>query len=200
MFAVPTWTKFSEASKADLDAIEAEESQSAGLIPKRLLEYLHGIEGVKMDTMPLGAVDHCRQTATRAFRDGRDEEYVVCALLHDIGEALATFNHGDFAAALLKPYVSAENHWMVKHHPLFQGHYFFEHLGLDPDARDRYRDHPCYRRTVEFCALYDQVAFDPSYDSLPLDFFAPMVERVLARPAAAGDGLGPLALQETMAG
>ena len=132
MHAAPTWTKFSEATKADLDAIEAEESHSSGLIPLRMIEYLRSIEDVKMDTMPLGAIDHCRQTATRALRDGRDEEYVVCALLHDIGEAIATFNHGDFAAALLKPYVSAENHWMVKHHPLFQGHYFFEHLGLDP--------------------------------------------------------------------
>ena len=81
--------------------------------------------------VPISELEHCRQTATRAHRDGRDEEYVVCALLHDAGTVLATDNHGDFAAAILRPYVSEAHHWMVKHHPIFQGHYFFEHLGVD---------------------------------------------------------------------
>ena len=200
MPATPTWTKFSEATRADLAAVEAQEARSAARLPHRLLDYMRSIEEVKLDAMPVGAIVHCRQTATRAHRDGRDEEYVVCALLHDIGELMATFNHGDFAAAVLKPYVSADNHWMIEHHPIFQGHYFFEHLDLDPDARDRYRDHPCFARTAEFCARYDQISFDPGYDSLPLDFFVPMVERVLALPVRGGEGAGPLALQEAMAG
>ena len=199
MKASPVWTKFSEAARSDLLAIEAEEAASAVRLPHRLLDYMRSIEHVKLDSMPIGAVAHCRQTATRAYRDGRDDEYVACALLHDVGELMATFNHGEFAAALLKPYVSEANHWMIKYHPIFQGHYFFQHLGLDPDARDRYRDHPCFERTIAFCERYDQVSFDPGYDALPLGFFAPILERALARPGRGDEGAGPLALQEAMA-
>jgi predicted HD phosphohydrolase len=85
-------------------------------------------------------------------------------------------------AALLEPFVSEENHWMVKHHAIFQGYYFFEHLGLDPELREKYRDHPCFDRTVEFCAKYDAAAFDPEQETLPLSFFEPMLRRVMAKP------------------
>ena len=105
---------------------------------------------------------------------------MVCALLHDIGDTLGSFNHPDIAAAILKPFVSAENHWMVQHHGIFQGYYFFHYLGKDRHERDAFSDHPFYARTAEFCAKYDAPAFDPAYDSLPLDFFEPMVRRLLA--------------------
>jgi predicted HD phosphohydrolase len=125
---------------------------------------------------------HSLQTATLAHRDGRDEEYVVCALLHDIGDTLGSFNHADVAAAIVKPFVSEENHWMVEQHAVFQGYYFFHHIGGDRNLRDRFRGHPSFERTAEFCARYDGPAFDPKGETLPLDFFEPMLRRVMAFP------------------
>ena len=127
-------------------------------------------------------VEHSLQTATRAHRDGRDEEYVVCALLHDIGDLLLPASHAEMGAAILKPYVSDRNHWMLAHHGIFQGYYFFHHLGLDRDMREEFRGHPDFEYTAQFCHLYDQSAFDPAYDTLPLEAFEPMVRRVMARP------------------
>ena len=117
----------------------------------RHLQLLEGDYG----GFPIDRYSHSLQTATRALRDGRDEEYVVCALLHDIGDTLASFNHPDIAAAILKPFVSEANHWMVQHHGIFQGHYFFHHIGLDRDLRDQFRSNAHYERTAEFCELFD---------------------------------------------
>jgi predicted HD phosphohydrolase len=125
-------------------------------------------------------LQHSLQTATRAFRDGRDEEYVVCALLHDMGDILGPRNHADIAAAILKPFVSEQNHWMVEQHGIFQGYYFFHHLGLDREMREAFRGHPAFEYTAQFCHLYDQAAFDPAYDSMPLSAFEPMVHRVFS--------------------
>ena len=128
---------------------------------------------------PVSRCEHSLQAATRARRDGRDEEYVVCALLHDIGESLGPFNHGDIAAAILRPFVSEANHWMLAHHPVFQVYFYGQHLGIDPNERDAYRDSPHFDRTAEFCSRYDEVSFDPDYPSEPLEAFEPMVRRVL---------------------
>ena len=125
---------------------------------------------------------HCLQTATLAHKDGKDDEYVVCALLHDIGDTLGPTNHADIAATILEPYVSEENHWMVKHHAIFQGYYFFEYLGLDRHLRDQFKDHPYYERTLEFIEKYDAPAFDPEAETYSLQFFEPMLKAVLARP------------------
>jgi predicted HD phosphohydrolase len=111
-----------------------------------------------------------------------DEEYVVCALLHDIGDTLGSHNHSEVAAAILKPFVSEENHWMVEHHGVFQGYYFFHYTGLDRNMRERFRGHPAYEHTAMFCARHDQNAFNPAYDTMPLAAFEPMVRRVMARP------------------
>jgi predicted HD phosphohydrolase len=127
-------------------------------------------------------LEHCLQTASRAQRDGRDAEYVVCALLHDVGDTLGCYNHADIATAILRPFVSEQNLWMVEQHGIFQGYYFFEHLGLDRDMRERFRAHPWFDVTAEFCEKYDQCSFDPDYESLPLSFFEPLVRQVLARP------------------
>ena len=124
-------------------------------------------------------LEHCLQTATRACNDGRDEEYVVCALLH-IGDMLAPAAHADLAATILKPYVSPENHWMVEKHGIFQGYYFFHHIGLDRNMRDQFGDHPWFERTAEFCEKYDQPSFDPEFESMALDDFAPMVRKILS--------------------
>ncbi len=143
------------------------------VVQMRSLAHDHG-------GFPVNRLEHCLQTATRAHRDGRDEEYVVCALLHDIGDTLAPAAHADLAAAILKPYVSPENHWMVEKHGIFQGVYFFHHLGMDRNLRDQFRGHEWFSRTAEFCAKYDQNSFDPDYDSMPLEAFEPMVHRILA--------------------
>jgi len=130
-------------------------------------------------TYPVDRLEHSLQCATRALRDGRDEEYIVCCLLHDVGESLGPFNHGEVAASVLRPFVSTANYWMLAHHPVFQVYYIGQHLGLDPNERDQFVTSPFYDRTVEFCALYDEVSFDPDYRSEPVATFEPMVCRVL---------------------
>lgn len=149
------------------------------MLPDRVLGHLKLLEG-DCGGFAVDRLEHCLQTATLAHRDGRDEEYVVCALLHDMGDVLGPRNHADIAAAILKPFVTEQNHWMVEKHAIFQGYYFFHHLGLDRNMRDQFRDHPWYGATEEFCRLYDGPAFDPKFRSLPLEFFEPMVRRVFA--------------------
>jgi predicted HD phosphohydrolase len=148
-------------------------------LPDRVLGHLKLLAG-DCGGFAIDRLEHCLQTATRAQQDGRDEEYVVCALLHDMGDLLGPRNHADVAAAVLKPFVSEQNHWMVEKHAIFQGYYFFHHLDLDRNMRDQFRDHPWYAYTEEFCRLYDGPAFDPKFRSLPLEFFEPMVRRVFA--------------------
>ena len=152
-----------------------------GALPGRIITHLKLLDG-DYGGYPVDRLEHCLQTATRAHRDGRDEEYVVCALLHDIGDTLGPSNHADVAATILEPYISEENHWIIKHHGIFQGYYFFHYVGLDRDGRDAFKDHPHYQACADFCHLYDQNSFDVDYDSEPLEFFIPMVERVLAMP------------------
>jgi predicted HD phosphohydrolase len=124
---------------------------------------------------------HSLQTATRAHRDGRDEEFVVAALLHDIGDLLATMNHSEYAASIIKPYVRPNTYWMIRQHGLFQGYFYFHHFGLDRDAREKHRGHPAFQLCLDFCDKYDQASFDPDYDTMPLDAFEPMVRRLFAR-------------------
>jgi predicted HD phosphohydrolase len=150
-------------------------------LPDRILDHLK-LLGADDGGFAVSRLEHCLQTATRAQRDGRNDEYVVCALLHDIGDTLGSFNHADIAGAVLRPFVSEEHLFMVEKHAIFQGYYFFEHLGLDKNMRDQFRDHPHYKITAQFCALYDQRAFDPGYESLPLEAFEPLLRRIFARP------------------
>ena len=148
-------------------------------LPNRVLTHLKLLDG-DFGGYPVDRLEHSLQTATRAYRDGRDEEYVVCALLHDIGDTLGPANHAEIGAVMLKPYVSEQNHWMLEKHGVFQGYYFFDFLGLDRDMREQYRGHPWFEYTAQFCHLYDQSAFDPAYDSMPLEAFEPMVHRVFS--------------------
>lgn len=170
-----------EGSKDDWDIIAEHSRHFNKGLAGRVIDHLKLLDG-DFGGFPVDRLTHSLQTATRAHRDGRDEEYVVCALLHDIGDTLGSFNHPDVAAAILKPFVSEANHWMVANHGMFQGYYFFHHLGLDRNMRDQFRDHPYFEYCAQFCHLYDQSAFDPDYQSEPLDFFVPMVERVFSRP------------------
>ena len=134
------------------------------------------------DSFAVSRLEHSLQTATRAHRDGRDEEYVVCALMHDIGDLMGPTNHAEVGALIMKPYVSEANHWMMDKHGIFQGYYFFHHLGLDRDMRDQFRGHPHFEYCAQFCHLFDQNSFEPGYDTMPLEAFEPMLRRVVARP------------------
>ncbi|MFM5908277.1 MAG: HD domain-containing protein [Novosphingobium sp.] len=150
-------------------------------LPDRVLDHLRLLDG-DHGGFPIDRLQHCLQTATRAHRDGRGEAYVVMALLHDIGDTLGTYNHPDIAAAMIRPFVSEELHWICAQHGIFQGYYYFHLLGQDRNLRDSLRGHPHFEACATFCELYDQAAFDPAYDTAPLSFFEPMLRRVMERP------------------
>ncbi len=175
------FTSIEHSTETDWKIIVSQFVPYAQALPDRVIAHLRLLDG-DYGGFPVDRLTHCLQTATLAHRDGRDDEYVVCALLHDIGDTLGSYNHPDIAAAILKPFVTEANHWMVAHHGIFQGYYFFHHLGMDRDMRDTYRGHPHYGRTEEFCARYDGPAFDASYDTFPLAFFEPLLRRVFAQP------------------
>ncbi len=181
MNARASFRSMQDSTREDWQLIGGEFMQFTRGLPERVIKHLQILEG-DYGGFPVDRYTHSLQTATRALRDGRDEEYVVCALLHDIGDTLGSFNHPDIAAAILKPFVSEANHWMVQNHGIFQGHYFFHHIGLDRDLRDNFKGHPHYERTAEFCALYDNPAFDPKAETLPIAEFEPMLRRVMAQP------------------
>lgn len=126
---------------------------------------------------------HSLQSATRALRNDERLDLVVGALLHDVADGFAPANHSSAAAAIVAPYLDDETTWIVEHHGLFQGYYYFHHVGGDRDARDRYADSPHYDACVDFCANYDQNCFDPDYDTLPIEEFRPMLDEVFARPS-----------------
>lgn len=123
---------------------------------------------------------HSLQCATRAFRAGESEEFIVCALLHDIGQDLDPLGHDKIAGTLLKPFVSEEHHWMINNHQAFQLH-FRTHSQFNKQANAEFENHPFYQKTLYFCEHYDQNCFDPDYDWLELDTFEPMVQRLFTR-------------------
>ncbi len=149
---------------------------TADRVLAHLLELNDSLAGYRISRL-----EHALQSASRAWRDDAGEEMTVAALLHDIGDTLAPENHGEVAAAILRPYVSEKTYWIVRHHGIFQGYYFFHHLGMDRNLRDRYRHHEHYQACVNFCENWDQNCFDPEYESLPLEFFEPMVRRIFGR-------------------
>jgi len=170
-----------EGTKEDWDRIAVGAIELAAGLPDRVLAHLRQLGG-DYGGFAVDRLEHSLQTATRAYRADRDDEYVFCALIHDIGDLLGPLNHADVAAAVVKPFVSEQNHWMVEKHAIFQGYYFFHHLGLDPDLREQFRGHEWFDYTAEFCQDYDQVAFDPAYDTLPLGHFEPLVRQVMTSP------------------
>ena len=176
-----TFTSMEASTAGDWAIIGSQFVPFAHRLPDRVLTHLRLLDG-DYGGFPIDRLTHCLQTATLAHKDGRDEEYVVCALLHDIGDTLGTYNHPDIAAAILKPFVSEENHWMVEKHGIFQGYNFFHHIGMNRDMREAFRDHPHFTRTAEFCAKYDGPAFDAKAETFPLTFFEPMLHRVFAKP------------------
>ncbi|MDJ0769868.1 MAG: HD domain-containing protein [Ilumatobacter sp.] len=179
-----TFTSFEESTQEEWASIAAQLPHTQALAAANIVEQLKLLER-DFGGFPVSRLEHSLQTATRAEEDGRDEEYVVCALLHDIGDTLSPYNHPSIAAGIVKPFVSEANHWMVEHHGIFQGYYFWHHLGMDRDTRDRFAGSPYYDYTAEFCHKYDQTAFDPDYTSAPLSHFEPLIQQFFVPDGAA---------------
>jgi predicted HD phosphohydrolase len=146
-------------------------------LPDRLLGALRFLENV--DFYTVNGLEHSLQAGSRALRDGRPTEYIVAALVHDVGDLVGPRNHAAVAASILRPYVSDRIAWIVEHHTVFQFNHFGHHIGIDPDMRDAHLGHPYYEDTAAFADLYDSASFDASYDSLPLEEFEPLVRQVL---------------------
>ena len=176
-----TFRSMDTSTAEDWQAIGSHFMPFAGALADRVLTHLRLLDG-DYGGFPIDRLQHSLQTATRAHRGGEDERYVVMALLHDIGDLLAPENHSELAAAILRPYVAEDNYWLVKHHGIFQGYYFFHHIGLDRDEREQYRGHPMFERTALFCEKWDQNSFDPAYDTAPIETFEPMVRRLFDKP------------------
>jgi predicted HD phosphohydrolase len=170
-----------ESTAEDWAAIGRAAQAHRGEHVDRILSHLNLLKG-DHGGFAVDRLEHSLQTATRAHQAGHDEEYVVCALLHDIGDILLPASHAELGAAILKPYISERNFWMLENHGVFQGYYFFHHLGLDRDMREQFRGHPDFEHTAQFCHLYDQNSFDPSFVSMPLEAFVPMMRRVMDTP------------------
>ena len=168
-----------KGTKADYELVAESETENLSFQADRVLNWL-----VKMDVETVYGItrlEHGLQSATRAESDGADEETIVCTLLHDIGDELAPMNHSEYAASVLKPYVSEKTHWIIEKHGEFQTYYYAHHFGGDRNKRDKYKDHKYYQACVNFCEKYDQASFDPDYKSLPLSEFEPMVKRIFSR-------------------
>lgn len=168
-----------DGTEAEYQLLDGYEKDYVARLPERIVAALVRQGQDSIGGYQMTRLEHALQSATRAHRDGRDEAYVVAALLHDIGDELAPYSHSEMAAAVLRPYVSERIYWIVKQHGLFQMYYYAHHLGGDRNARDKFKDHRWYQDAVEFCERYDQNCFDPEYDSEPLSFFEPMIQRVL---------------------
>ena len=184
---VVSFTRMEDGTREEYEFLSRLETTYANGVADRVLDYFRSL-GQTFDGYAVTRQEHGLQSATRALRDGAEAEMVVAALLHDIGDALAPCNHGEFAAAILRPYVSERTYWIVKHHGIFQAYYYAHHLGDDRNARDRFKDHPHYQATVDFCHDWDQASFDPDYDTLPLEHFEPMVRRIFGREPFGCDG------------
>lgn len=174
------FTRLDQRTRDDSDLIMHAFRQTKSRVADRVLAELKRLDDV-FNGFQVSVFQHSLQTASRAHRDGADEDIVVAALLHDVGEGLAPANHSDFAANVVGPYLPEGLEWLLRHHAIFQGYYYLHHYGRDRNARERFRGHPMFDATVDFCARWDQLAFDPGYESLPLEFFEPAVRKVFSR-------------------
>ena len=177
------FTQMKDGTAADYALLERLEKPHLAMTADRVLKHLALQADDSLDGYPITRLTHATQSATRAEADGADIDWIVSALLHDIGDGLAPQNHDRFAAEIIRPFVREECAWVVEHHGLFQGYYYFEHYGWDKNERDKFRDHLHYQACVDFCERWDQSSFDPAYPSKDLSYFAPLVREVFARKA-----------------
>lgn len=175
-----SFTRMKDGTREDYLLLDESERKFALGLPDRVLAALrdldHSVEGY-----PVTRLAHSLQTATRARREDADDDLVLGALIHDVGDLLAPYNHSQLAAAIIRPYVSAQVTWIVEQHEVFQAYYYAHHLGGDRHARDRLRSHPWYADCVRFCERYDQSSFDPAYPTMSLAEFEPLVRQVFSR-------------------
>ena len=167
-------------TKDDYLFLDKHEKDFAGKTAERILKFMSNLTET-LEGYQISRLEHSLQSATRAYKNGESEEMIVAALLHDIGDELAPLNHSEYAAAILKPYVSEKTHWIIEKHGEFQMYYYAHHLGGDKNKRSKYKDHKYYQATIDFCEKYDQNSFDPNYKSLSLEFFKPIVKKVFSR-------------------
>lgn len=177
-----SFTKMQDGTQEEYEFLAKHEAEFANDLPNRILKRLealrNSLSGYKIDRL-----EHSLQTATRAERDGADVDWIVCALIHDLGDDLAPHNHDSLAAAIVKPYVREECSWTVQHHGIFQYKYYADKVGLDPEERQKYKDNPYFDAAEKFCRDWDQNSFDPDYKTESLEHFRPMLEEVFRRPA-----------------
>ncbi len=175
-----SFTEMKNGTKEDYLLLDRHEKDYASKTADRILKFLSSLtetlEGYKVSRL-----EHSLQSATRALKAGESEEMVVATLLHDIGDELAPMNHSEYAATILKPYVSEKTHWIIEKHGEFQAYYYAHHLGGNRNKRDKYKNHKYYDACLQFCEKYDQSSFDPNYKSFPLKEFEPMVRRIFSR-------------------
>lgn len=176
------FTAMKDGDAADYALLDGHERAYATGTADRLLDAMvqldEGLSGYQLTRL-----GHSLSAATRAWRAGADDDWVVAALLHDIGDIYAPYNHDEYAAAILKPFVREQVTWVVEKHGDFQRLYYAHHTGGNRHARDRFKGHAYYDDCAQFCEEWDQSSFDPNYPALPLEFFREMVRGVFARKA-----------------
>ena len=169
-----------DGTKEDYLLLEKHEKKYIEGTADRLIKFMSGLTNT-LEGYQITRLEHSLQSATRALNDKANEEMVVATLLHDVGDELAPLNHSEYAAAVLKPYVSEKTHWIIEKHGEFQMYYYAHHLGGNRNQRDKYKGHKYYKDTVHFCENWDQKSFDPNFKSLPLKEFEPMVKKIFSR-------------------
>ena len=174
------FTEMKYGTKEDYLLLDKHEKKYIEGTADRLLKFMSDLTST-LEGYKISRLEHSLQTATRALKDKASDEMVVAALLHDIGDELAPLNHSEYAAAVLKPYVSEKCHWIVEKHGEFQMYYYAHHLGGNKNQREKYKGHKYYQETVNFCENWDQKSFDPNYKSLLLKEFEPMVKKIFSR-------------------
>ena len=174
------FTQMKDGTKEDYDLLSKYEEKFSKDLPDRILDALRNLDN-SVDGYQVTRLEHSLQSATRAEKDGADEEMVVATLIHDIGDNLAPHNHSQLVASVLRPYVSEKIYWIILHHGIFQEYYYAHHIGRDRNARDKFKDHPYYQDAVDFCEKWDQKSFDPNYESYSLEYFEPKVRKLFSK-------------------
>ena len=174
--------RMEDGSREEYEFLDRMEDEYKAGLPDRILDSLRKLEH-SLSGYRISRLEHSMQGATRASRAGEPDEMIIAVLLHDIGDDLAPYSHSEMAAAILRPFVSEKIYWIIKHHGVFQMYYYAHHCGGDRNAREMFKDNPWYQDAVDFCHNYDQNCFDPDYDSEPLEFFDPILHRVLSQPS-----------------
>lgn len=175
------FTSIDQMTTDEWQIIETFEMQEIKKLPAMIIEQLKLLGKGYHQPYLIDRLQHSLQTATRAYKNNASEEMVIAALIHDIGDNLAAYNHASFAAALIQPYVTEKTYWIVKHHDIFQGYYYWDVLGLDKNSRDKFKGHPYFDECDYFCREWDRPSFDPDYETMPLEDFIPMIEKVFTR-------------------